>query len=121
MLPEIGARYYYPGLARWTQQDLLTGNLMRPTTMNRYTYAGCSPTNYADPSGLSDLGDCLIFGAGAFVGGAVAGAAAGFVATAPLGGVEGAVLGGLVGGFAAMLGVCLGFLIKDFVALFSLD
>ena len=38
--------------------DLLAGNLMSPATLNRYAYAGCSPTNYIDPSGMNYF-DCV--------------------------------------------------------------
>lgn len=43
-LVKIGARHHDPQLGRWVQQDLLTGNLMSPTALNRYAYAGYHPT-----------------------------------------------------------------------------
>ena len=52
-LLKIGACYHDPLRGRWTQMDLLAGNLMSPVTLNRYAYAGCNPTNFIDPTGLA--------------------------------------------------------------------
>jgi len=45
------ARYYDPGLARFTQPDTLVPNPGDPQSLNRYTYTGNNPVRYADPSG----------------------------------------------------------------------
>ncbi len=50
-LYKFGARYYDPTIGRWTQQDLLSGSLSDPTSLNRYLYAGDDPVNLTDPSG----------------------------------------------------------------------
>jgi RHS repeat-associated protein len=54
-LYKIGARYYQPGLGRWTQADPLDqpGDLRNG---NRYVYAGGDPVNLSDPTGLSHGG-----------------------------------------------------------------
>jgi RHS repeat-associated protein len=49
-LYQMGARYYQPGSGRFTQLDPLPSSVV---TLNRYAYAGCNPTNFIDPSGLS--------------------------------------------------------------------
>ncbi|HEX5534398.1 MAG TPA: DNRLRE domain-containing protein [Actinomycetales bacterium] len=51
-LTKFGTRYYHPSLGRWTQADPISHAITDPTQHNRYTYAGCSPTNYTDPRGL---------------------------------------------------------------------
>jgi RHS repeat-associated protein len=50
-LYKMGARYYDPGIARWTQEDPKTGSLTNCSSLNRYSYAGNDPINHADPSG----------------------------------------------------------------------
>ncbi len=50
-LVKIGQRYYDPGVGRWLQQDPLP-QPFSPAGANRYSYAGNSPCNYVDPSGL---------------------------------------------------------------------
>jgi len=49
-LYKIGARYYAPGLGRWTQLDPLdqAGDLRQG---NRYGYAASDPINFTDPTG----------------------------------------------------------------------
>lgn len=41
---------YDPGAGRFTQADPYPANLLGPS---RYAYAGCNPTNFVDPTGLS--------------------------------------------------------------------
>jgi RHS repeat-associated protein len=55
-LYKTGARYYQPGLGRWSQVDPLdqAGDLREG---NRYLYAGSDPINRIDPSGMISLGD----------------------------------------------------------------
>ena len=57
-LYKFGARYYEPGVGRWTQQD--------PSGMdaNPYAYVGGDPVNSVDPGGRSKCGD---FSVGGFV------------------------------------------------------
>jgi len=45
------ARYYDPGLGRFTQPDTLVPNPGDPQSLNRYSYAGNNPLRYVDPSG----------------------------------------------------------------------
>jgi uncharacterized protein RhaS with RHS repeats len=46
---QMGARYYSPGMGRFTQQDPLGRSVF---TANRYAYADCNPANKTDPTGL---------------------------------------------------------------------
>ena len=55
----LGARYYDPTIARFTQPDSVTGSIANPRTINPYTYTGDDPLNATDPSGQSFLGDAL--------------------------------------------------------------
>jgi RHS repeat-associated protein len=58
---KIGLRYYNPQLARWTQQDSLTG-YTDPRRANPYIYAGQDPINQTDPTGAIfgvDAGDAF--------------------------------------------------------------
>lgn len=52
---KIGLRYYDPQLARWTQQDALTG-YMDPRRANPYIYANQDPIDQTDPSGAKPVG-----------------------------------------------------------------
>ncbi|MCP9492055.1 MAG: RHS repeat-associated core domain-containing protein, partial [Solirubrobacteraceae bacterium MAG38_C4-C5] len=76
---KIGLRYYNPQLARWTQQDPLTG-YMDPRRANPYIYAGQDPINQVDATGAAfDFGDAL----GAVgLGSTIVGAGCGFAALA---------------------------------------
>jgi RHS repeat-associated protein len=55
-LYKMGARYYSPGLGRWSQVDPLdqAGDLREG---NRYAYVGSDPVNFVDPSGTLSLPD----------------------------------------------------------------
>jgi RHS repeat-associated protein len=46
----LGARYYDPAAANWTQQDPINQTTSL-TQSNRYAYVGDSPTNFIDPDG----------------------------------------------------------------------
>ncbi len=46
------ARYYDPGLARFTQPDTIVPDPGDPQSLNRYSYAGNNPLRYTDPSGF---------------------------------------------------------------------
>jgi RHS repeat-associated protein len=45
-------RKYEQNAGRWTSPDPLKGDVEDPQSFNSYTYAGNSPTNFVDPSGL---------------------------------------------------------------------
>ena len=50
-LYKMGARYYDPAIARWSQQDPLS-QVADPRQANRYGYAAGDPVNNTDPTGL---------------------------------------------------------------------
>jgi RHS repeat-associated protein len=52
-LYKIGHRYLQPDLGRWTQRDPLQHriNPAQPGEHNPYSYVGCNPVNYTDPTG----------------------------------------------------------------------
>jgi RHS repeat-associated protein len=111
---KFGARYYNPGIGRFTQTD------PSGLSANRYLYAQCNPINRTDPSGLHSFGsddywNCvgseitdstqegifwgIISGAllGSFLGlgGILGGAVIGAVGGALQGALRGAVWGGI--------------------------
>jgi RHS repeat-associated protein len=53
-LYHYGARYYDPGIARWTQQDPIN-QYDDLTAANRYAYAAGNSINASDPAGLLSL------------------------------------------------------------------
>ena len=64
----MGARYYDPSLARFTQLDS-AGHLLDLRQGDRYSYAGDDPVNSADPSGAmgfscAELDSCAPAGSG---------------------------------------------------------
>lgn len=124
-----GARYYAPGVRRWTQPDVNITDLYNPQDLNRYTYVRNNPLVYVDPSGnvpqvvAAAAATAPVIGAGMAFGAAggfvnyqltvpaaqkspelrnayiAAGAGAGAV-----GGFAGAVVGGLCAGPAGVAG-----------------
>ena len=59
------ARYYYPNLMRFINQDIVTGDISNSNSLNRYTYVEGNPATMIDPFGLcaekiSALTDLLI-------------------------------------------------------------
>ncbi len=48
----LRARWYAPGVGRFTQPDPWEGDQWQPITLQPYLYTGDSPTNRTDPSGL---------------------------------------------------------------------
>lgn len=52
---KFGARYDDPTLGRWTQEDPMSSCILRPTSLNRYSYVSDEPINATDPSGLLNL------------------------------------------------------------------
>jgi len=52
----LRARYYDPGVGRFTQMDTWKGNRSDPVTLHKYLYANVDPVNNIDPSGKFSLG-----------------------------------------------------------------
>jgi RHS repeat-associated protein len=50
-LIDFKARWYSPGLMRFTQPDSIVPDFKNPQSLNRYTYTYNSPLIYTDPSG----------------------------------------------------------------------
>jgi RHS repeat-associated protein len=48
---KFGTRYYDPSIGRWAQQDPVAGAIASPDVVDRFLYAGDSPTNFVDPDG----------------------------------------------------------------------
>jgi RHS repeat-associated protein len=53
----LRARYYQPGVGRFTQRDLWPGNIYRPRTRNGFDYASGNPVRFTDPSGFCTFGE----------------------------------------------------------------
>ncbi|MGB0712374.1 MAG: putative Ig domain-containing protein, partial [Gammaproteobacteria bacterium] len=51
----LRARYYQPGVGRFTSPDPFVGNPMRPSSYHAYQYASANPVNITDPTGKWDL------------------------------------------------------------------
>lgn len=47
----LRARYYEPGIGRFTSEDTYGGNIGNPITLNRYAYVNNNPISYSDPNG----------------------------------------------------------------------
>jgi RHS repeat-associated protein len=61
---KFGTRYYLPDVGRWTQRDPLMGAATDPMSLNPYSYAGCNPVSFVDPSGrASEDGSCALLSA----------------------------------------------------------
>jgi len=70
-LQYLRARWYQPGVGRFTQVDPFPGIQTLPLTQNPYVYAGNNPVRYTDPSGRiveEILGSALLGGALSAVG-----------------------------------------------------
>jgi RHS repeat-associated protein len=50
-LEYFGARYYYPGIEKWTQPDTLIQYVYDPQSLNRYAFVRNNPYRYTDPTG----------------------------------------------------------------------
>ena len=50
------ARYYDPGIGRFTQVDTIVPNMFNPQSLNRYAYVRNNPVRYTDPSGFKPCG-----------------------------------------------------------------
>ena len=46
-------RYYNPEIKRFINQDIITGSITNPKSLNRYAYVQGNPVSYVDPFGLS--------------------------------------------------------------------
>jgi RHS repeat-associated protein len=46
-------RYYNPEIKRFINQDILTGSIVSPKSLNRYAYVQGNPVSFVDPFGLS--------------------------------------------------------------------
>ncbi|MBR5762143.1 MAG: RHS repeat-associated core domain-containing protein [Lachnospiraceae bacterium] len=46
------ARYYYPTLMRFINEDIVTGDISNSASLNRYTYVEGNPVTLIDPFGL---------------------------------------------------------------------
>ncbi|RYE16392.1 MAG: hypothetical protein EOP51_25880, partial [Sphingobacteriales bacterium] len=68
----LRARYYNPGVGRFTQMDTYMGQSGNPITLHKYLYANASPTMYTDPSGHFGFAGGFSFGGFASVGYATA-------------------------------------------------
>jgi len=67
-LQYLRARWYQPGVGRFTQGDPFPGVLALPLTLNPYVYAVNNPVRYTDPSGRFPfllLGAVALYAAGA--------------------------------------------------------
>ncbi|MCP4976198.1 MAG: RHS repeat-associated core domain-containing protein, partial [Maribacter sp.] len=53
----LRARYYDPGVGRFTQMDEWMGNNSDPVTLHKYLYANVDPVNTIDPTGNFGLSD----------------------------------------------------------------
>ena len=52
----LRARYYQPEAGRFITKDPWAGDVWRPSTLNRYSYARNSPVSRTDPEGLNGHG-----------------------------------------------------------------
>jgi len=52
----LRARYYQPEVGRFTARDPWVGDVWRPSTLNKYSYARSSPVTRTDPEGLNGHG-----------------------------------------------------------------
>jgi RHS repeat-associated protein len=50
-----GARYYDPVIGRFTQADIVRGDLNKPQSLNRYAYTLNNPLKYVDPTGSKEI------------------------------------------------------------------
>ncbi|UYN90165.1 MAG: hypothetical protein KIT08_02745 [Anaerolineales bacterium] len=58
-LMDYNARFYAPGLGRWTQPDSIVPGAGNPQNINRFSYVMNNPINLADPSGHCASGKIL--------------------------------------------------------------
>ncbi|MEC4811700.1 MAG: RHS repeat-associated core domain-containing protein [Scytonema sp. PMC 1069.18] len=58
----LRARYYDPGVGRFTARDPFEGFIIDPLSLAKYPYVHGNPVNMIDPSGLFGLGDAAAIG-----------------------------------------------------------
>ena len=73
-MQNLRARQYEPGMGRFSQKDVLRGDIFQPLSLNRYAYVLNDPIGYIDPSGMASKmnlhrGDVGGIGAGGLKGG----------------------------------------------------
>ncbi|MCW5874154.1 MAG: hypothetical protein KIS88_05860 [Anaerolineales bacterium] len=61
-LMDYNARFYAPGLGRWTQPDSIVPGVSNPQNLNRFSYVLNNPINFVDPSGHCPSGLRLLDG-----------------------------------------------------------
>ena len=54
-LLHLRARYYQPETGRFVTRDPWTGDVWRPSTLNRFVYVSNNPANHVDPTGFSEF------------------------------------------------------------------
>jgi RHS repeat-associated protein len=54
-LIDLRARQYRPSTGRFLNLDPLAGELLKPTSLNRYLYADADPINLWDPKGMQEF------------------------------------------------------------------
>jgi RHS repeat-associated protein len=59
-LYNLRARYYDPGVGRFTTMDSYEGSPQDPQSLHKYAYCSDNPVNYHDPSGHDTLGDVMM-------------------------------------------------------------
>ncbi|EKD56074.1 MAG: hypothetical protein ACD_58C00304G0002 [uncultured bacterium] len=91
-----GARYYDPGLQRFTQADTIVPSPSDPQSFNRYAYAANNPIIYTDPSGHFIIAAAVLWGA--LIGGASAAATGGNIIQGIIGGAISGAIFSYIGG-----------------------
>lgn len=51
----LRARFYEPEMNRFSQKDILRGDITVPNSLNSYAYVQNDPVNYCDPSGMRQV------------------------------------------------------------------
>jgi RHS repeat-associated protein len=49
---DMSARWYEPGLGRFSSRDVLFGDPMNPTSLNQFVYGADAPITFTDPAGM---------------------------------------------------------------------
>ena len=69
----LRARYYEPGLGRFTTMDTFEGNQNDPLSLHKYLYCQDNPVNMVDPSGRDGTGTAAGLGGTITIGGILEG------------------------------------------------
>jgi len=51
-MQNLRARQYEPAMMRFSQKDIVRGQMTKPLSLNRYAYVQNDPINFIDPSGM---------------------------------------------------------------------